>query len=68
MPFNLTFIEAETQSANISILDDDLVELPEGIQLLMTTSTPGRILINPNSATVQITDDDGKTFNQHEST
>lgn len=60
VPLSLTFTEAGTQFVNISILDDDLVEQPEDIQLLITSSIPGRILINPSSARVRIIDNDGE--------
>ena len=60
VPLSLTFTEAGTQFVNISILDDDLVEQPEDIQLLITSSTLGRILINPSSASIQIIDNDGE--------
>lgn len=60
VPVSLTFTEAGAQFVNISILDDDLVERPEDIQLLITSSTPGRILIDPSSAKVRIIDNDGE--------
>ena len=60
LPFNLTFTEAGIQSINISILDDDLVEQIEQIQLTLTALTQGTILINPDTAFILITDDDGK--------
>ena len=61
-PFNVTFMEASTQSVAISVVDDDLVERPEVIQLLLTTLTPNVILTDPNSAQIEITDDDGEIF------
>ena len=61
-PFNLTFVEASTQSVAISIVDDDLVERPEVIQLLLTTLTPNVIPTDPSTAQIEITDDDGETF------
>ena len=61
VPFNLTFMEATTQTINISILDDDLVEQSEVIQLALTTLTPGMISADPDSAQVEITDNDGET-------
>ena len=62
VPFNLTFMEASIQSASVSIVDDDLVERPEVIQLLLTTLTPGVIPTDPNSALIEITDNDGIRF------
>jgi hypothetical protein len=61
-PFNVTFVEASTQFVAISIVDDDLVERPEVIQLLLTTLTPNVIPIDPNTAQIEITDDDGEIF------
>lgn len=60
VPFSLTFTEAGTQFVNISILDDDLVEQPEDIQLLITSSTLERTLINSSPARVRIIDSDGE--------
>ena len=59
-PFNVTFMEASTQSVVVSVVDDDLVERPEVIQLLLTTLTPSVMPTDPNSAQIEITDDDGK--------
>ena len=64
VPFNVTFVESSTQSVAISVLDDDLVERPEVIQLLLTTVIPNVILADPNSAQIEITDDDGEIFFQ----
>ncbi len=61
-PFNVTFMEASTQFVAISIVDDDLVERPEVIQLLLTTLSPNVIPIHPNTAQIEITDDDGENF------
>ena len=61
-PFNVTFMEASTQSVAISIVDDDLVERPEVIQLLLTTLIPGVILTDSISAQIEIIDDDGEIF------
>lgn len=61
-PFNVTFVEASTQLVAISIVDDDLVERPEVIQLLLTTLTPSVTLTNPKSAQIDIIDDDGVLF------
>ena len=52
-------MEASIQSASITVVDDDLVERPEVIQLLLITLTPSVILTDPNSALVEITDNDG---------
>ena len=46
----------------ISIIDDDLVERPEVIQLLLTTLTPNVIPTDPNTALIEITDNDGEIF------
>ena len=54
-------MEATTQTVTISILDDNLVEQSEVIQLVLTTLTPGIILIDPVSSQIEITDDDGET-------
>ena len=54
-------MEATTQTINISILDDDLVEQSEVIQLALTTLTPGMISADPDSAQIEITDNDGET-------
>ena len=62
IPVNLTFTEASVESITISIMDDDLVERSEVIQLLLTTLTPGMILIDPNTALIEIMDNDGKVF------
>ena len=62
VPFNLTFVEASIQSVAISVLDDDLVERPEVIQLLQTTLIPNVVPVDPNSAQIEITDDDGEIF------
>jgi hypothetical protein len=62
VPINLTFTGASIESIVISIVDDDLVERPEVIQLLLTTLTPGMILIDPNTALIEITDNDRKLF------
>ena len=62
VPVNLTFTEASIESIAVSIVDDDLVERTEVIQLLLTTSTPGMILIDPNFALIEIIDNDGKAF------
>ena len=62
MPFNLTLSSGSTiQSLNISILDDDLVEQSEVIQLLLIILTPGMFATDPDSAQIEITDDDGET-------
>ena len=61
-PFNLTFMEASTQSVPISIVDDDLVERTEVIQLLLTTLTPNVIPTDPNTAQIEIIDNDGEIF------
>ena len=62
MPFNLTLSSGSTiQSLNISILDDDLVEQSEVIQLLLIILTPGMIATDPDSAQIEITDNDGET-------
>ena len=63
VPFNLTFVKATTQTANISIVDDDLVENLEEIYLLLTPLTSGMISVDPNSALILITDDDGEIIN-----
>ena len=60
VPFNLRFTETSIQSVNISIVEDDLVEGPEEIQLVLTTLTPGMILIDPNFAVIEIMDNDGQ--------
>ena len=62
VPINLTFTGESVESITISIVDDDLVERTEMIQLLLTTLTPGMILIDPNSALIEIMDNDGKLF------
>ena len=62
LPFNLTFVEASNQSVAISVLDDDLVERSEVIQLLLTTLIPNVVPVDPNSAQIEITDDDGEIF------
>lgn len=62
VPFNLTFTEASIKSASVSIVDDDLVERSEVIQLLLTTLTLGVIPTDPNSALIEITDNDGIRF------
>ena len=60
VPFNLTFTnESKILSANISILDDSLVEQPEVIILALTILTPGMILGSGVHAQVDIFDDDG---------
>ena len=48
------------ESITFSIVDDDLVERTEVVQLLLTTLTPGMILVDPNSAVVAIIDNDSK--------
>ena len=68
VPFNVTFVESSTQSVAISVLDDDLIERPEMIQLLLTTLIPNVILADPNSAQVEITDDDSEIYFNYIST
>ena len=62
VPVNLTFTGESIESITITIVDDDLVERTEMIQLLLTTLTPGVVLIEPNSALIEIMDNDGKEF------
>ena len=59
--FNLTFTGAEVHSVNISIVDDQLVEVPELIQLVLTPLTSGMILSNLSSTLIMILDNDGES-------
>lgn len=57
----MTFISETTQSVNISITDDDLVEHPEVIQLNLTTLTSESHVVQilgTNLVQIEITDDD----------
>ena len=54
----MTFTEASVQSLTVSIVDDDLVEITEAIQLLLTTLIPGVILTDSNSTLIEIIDND----------
>ena len=55
---NLTFAEANVQFVNISILDDQLVEMPEQVKLSLTPLIPGRIFSNLNYTMIEIFDND----------
>ena len=59
----LTFTGAITQSVNISVVDDDLVEPPEVIQLTLIPLTLTRIVTNLKSTTIEIFDNDGEITN-----
>ena len=59
--FNLTFTGAEVHSVNISIVDDQFVEVPELIQLVLTPLTPGMILSDLSSSLIMILDNDGES-------
>ena len=50
-----------TYDLNITIVNDDVVEMPEGFSISLTpVIQEGRIEIIPSIATVNIADDDGK--------
>lgn len=45
---------------NISITPDDVLEFDEMFTLQLSTNEPRAVLLNPNSSTVTIFDDDSK--------
>ena len=55
---NLTFTEANVQFVNISILDDQLVEMTEQIKLFLTPLIPGRIFSDNEYTVIEIFDND----------
>ena len=66
IPINLTFVNGvSVQLVNITIFDDNIVEQPEAIQLILTSENPNVVVLtnqfNPTHlATISITDNDGE--------
>lgn len=57
-------VDGFTQSVNVTIFDDNIVEKFEIINLKLTTQTPDIVFVDQNVARIEIDDDDGMIFLQ----
>ena len=52
-------IDGTTQSVNVTIFDDNIVEDFEFINLRLSTENPDIVVVQQNVATIDISDNDG---------
>ena len=54
----LTFTESGTQTISVAIVDDMVFEDTESFSIVLSNPQPGSVMLNPDTITITITDDD----------
>ena len=56
---SLTFTENGTQTIPVAIVDDMVFENTESFSIVLSNPQPGGVMLNPDTITIIITDNDG---------
>ena len=56
---SLTFTESGTQTIPVAIVDDMVFENTESFSIVLSNPQPGSVVLNPDTITITITDNDG---------